>query len=246
VTLQFRDEDFAAKLTGCDNLTPRQKQAVDKLADQSAELDCVENYYPNEQSQTIENSSYGYALWQELLARHRAEVQMLADYGVTKVRREAQYFRGAKPYDRDDPWNPPCEMLTVASDPSYVHPLTSAYPLITAVPDSRCCDIAITSKCNDRADDELFVKHGQMLGFWHACHNCLSWLCEMARVEHEHIAGCDSEQELLDRKLEHFHQVWQLFGYPSRDLSGFMRLPLTVPDRTGRMRQGVGPNLRLV
>ncbi|MGV7417403.1 hypothetical protein PJH55_28790 [Mycobacterium kansasii] len=164
MTDQFRDEDTAAKLTGCDNLTPRQRQAVDNLVDELEEADFAQNYHQNEQSRAIENSSYGYALWQELLARHRTEVQMLADYGVTKVRREAQHLRGMKPYDRHDPWNPACEMLIVANDPSYVHPLTSAYPLITAVDRrSRCCDIAITSKCNDRADDELFVKHGQML-----------------------------------------------------------------------------------
>ncbi|MGV7603101.1 hypothetical protein PJN09_28865, partial [Mycobacterium kansasii] len=81
-----------------DNLTPRQRQAVDNLVDELEEADFAQNYHQNEQSRAIENSSYGYALWQELLARHRTEVQMLADYGVTKVRREAQHLRGMKPY----------------------------------------------------------------------------------------------------------------------------------------------------
>ncbi|OBK75012.1 hypothetical protein [Mycobacterium sp. 1274761.0] len=241
MTLQFRDDNFADKLTGCEELTPRQRQAVDNLVDELEEADFAQNYHQNEQSQAIENSSYGYALWQELLARHRTEVQMLADYGVTKVRREAQHLRGMKPYDRHDPWNPACEMLIVASDPSYVHPLTSAYPLITAISDSRCCDIAITSKCNERADDQLFVKHGQMLGFWHACSDCVAWLLEMARVEHEPATEDD-----IDRRVEHFLEVWHCFGYPSRDLTGFMRLPLTVPDRCGRLQSRERPNLRVV
>jgi hypothetical protein len=248
VTQQFRDDDFVDKLTGCEDLTPRQRQEVNKLADQLVELDFVDNYHQNEQSQTVDSSSYGYALWQELLARHRAEVQMLADYGVTKVRREAQHLRGMKPYDRDDPWNPACEMLIVASDPSDVHPLTNAYPLISAVPDSSQCDIAITTKCSERASDELFVKHGQMLGFWHTCHTCLSWLCEMSRVEHERRDPRDSEQEAVDRKQKHFREVWTSFGSPTRDLTGFMRTPLTVPDRTGRLNRPSldKPNLRVV
>jgi hypothetical protein len=248
VTQQFRDENFIDRLTGCEDLTPAQRRVVDNLVDELEEADFAQNYHQNEQSQAIENSSYGYALWQELLARHRAEVQVLADYGVTKVRREAQHLRGMKPYDRHDPWNPACEMLIVASDPSYVHPLTRAYPLITAVPDSSQCDIAITTKCSERASDELFVKHGQMLGFWHACHSCLSWLCEMARVEHEQRNPNDTEQESLDRRLKHFREVWTGFGNPTRDLTGFMRTPLTVPDRTGRLNRPSldKPNLRVV
>lgn len=248
MTEQFRDENFIDRLTGCENLTPAQRQVVDQLADELEEADFALNYHQDERSKAIENSSYGFALWQELLARHRVEVQMLADYGVTKVRREAQHLRGMKPYDRHDPWNPACEMLIVASDPSCVHPLTNAYPVICAVPDTTQCDIGITTKCSERASDELFVKHGQMLGFWHACDACLSWLGEMARVEHEPSNADDPDQEAVDRRLKHFREVWHAFGNPMKDLTGFMRSPLTVPDSTGRLnrpRLG-GPNLRVV
>ncbi|MGV0721553.1 hypothetical protein ABQF53_12720 [Mycolicibacterium elephantis] len=221
---------------------------MDKLADQLSELDFVVKYRQNETSAAIENSSYGYALWQELLARHRAEVQTLADYGVTKMHRRARDFCGLEPIERDNAWAQPCETLIVASDPSYVHPLTTVYNVITAVPDIECCDIAITPNCTDRYDDELFVKHGQMLGFWHACTACISWLLEMARVEHEQRDPEDDDQEAIERKAKHFREVWSAFGHPTRNLTGFMRQPLTVPDRTGRLnRPSVDkPNLRLV
>jgi hypothetical protein len=201
--------------------TVEEQVAIDRLATQLVALDTTRTYPQSESSAMIQPSVYGQALWQELLTRHRLEVQALAQYGVTKIPRAAQAWQD-KPFDRDNPFDDPHEMLIVAADPSVIYPLTATYDVCIAVPDNTDCQIAITERCSGAATDELFVKHGQMLGYWHACTNCLSWLQAKARVEWE-------SNDDLERKEKHFFEIDLSFGKQTRDLTRFMRSTDRLP-----------------
>lgn len=195
--------------------TPEEQAQQTRLAKQLNALDFVENYPQDESSRLIQDSSIGYALCAELKAQHHTQVQMLAEYGQERVSLELRAWRET-PYDRNDPWAAPCEMLIVAGDSSRIYPLDERADVVIAVREAQRCEVAISDQCRDRNDYELYMKHGQVLAFWQLCERCHSWLLGMARVEKESDAD-------PDRKAKHFREVVTMYGNATRDLTPFMR-----------------------
>jgi len=209
--------EAGAKASGLPWEPPSEKEraAIDKLSDQLVELDFSKANAPDSMSAFIQDSLYGYALYQELRARHQAGVQKLAEYTATKVPRHAQHWR-EEPFDRDDPWATPREMLMVARAPGNVYPLTEFYNLVVAVPPGTGCDVAITEKCTGLDEENLDMKCGQLLAHFDVCGNCMDWLLAKARVEWE-------SNDDVTSKEAHFYEVEATLGKPARDLTRFMR-----------------------
>lgn len=199
----------------------KERAAIDKLSDQLVELDFSKANAPDSMSAFIQDSLYGYALYQQLLARHHADVQKLAEYGETKIPRHAQHWREER-FDRDNPWAAPRQILMVARVPGYIYPLTDSYDLVVAVPPGTGCDVAITEKCSGTDDDNLDMAHGQMLAHWDVCGNCIAWLVAKAQVERE------SNDDLASKEA-HFYEVDATLGKPARDLTRFMRSTDRLP-----------------